>query len=90
MRFDEVLDHYFLEARSKLIDLAAFLNRVDRAGGADDFRLEAFRAACAELSSDRPERAKRVLLAFSDLSTEPAGSPGKPACGAPGKSPCAT
>ncbi len=82
MRSDEVLDQYFLDARSKLIDLAAFLDRVERAAGSHDFRLAAFREACAELASDRPERARRVLLAFSDPGAEPATAPGRPACGA--------
>ena len=82
MRRDQVLDHYFLEARSKLIDLAAFLDRLERAEGPDDFRVQAFHDACEELLSGQPDRAKRILLAFSDLSFEPASSPGKPACGA--------
>jgi hypothetical protein len=67
----EVLDLYFMDARSKLIDLAAFLDRVDRADGEADFRLDAFRAASQELHQNIPERAKRVLLAFSDRSQEP-------------------
>ncbi len=82
MRRDQVLDHYFLEARSKLIDLAAFLDRLERADGEEDFRAAAFRRACEELLSAQPERAKRILLAFSDLSTELAKAPGGPACGA--------
>ena len=82
MQRDQVLDQYFLEARSKLIDLAAFLDRIERADGAEDFRSEAFRRACAELTSPEPDKAKRILMAFSDLTTEPAGSPGAPAAGA--------
>ena len=30
---DKALDAYFLEARSKLLDLAAILDRIDRGGG---------------------------------------------------------
>ena len=30
---DEVIGRYFLEHRAKLIDIAAFLDRVERAGG---------------------------------------------------------
>jgi hypothetical protein len=39
MTRDEALNLYFLDARSKLIDLAAFLDRVERCPGEDDFRL---------------------------------------------------
>jgi hypothetical protein len=31
MKREQVIDLYFMEARAKLIDLAAFLDRVDRA-----------------------------------------------------------
>ena len=65
----EVLDLYFLDARSKLIDLAAFLDRIDRAEGDADFRLDAFHAALEKL--DFPERARAVLTSLSDLSIDP-------------------
>jgi hypothetical protein len=79
----EMLDLYFMDARSKLIDLAAFLDRIDRADGAADFRLDAFRTALRELDKSTPERAKQVLLAFSDSTTEPIPvAPGKGAVGA--------
>jgi hypothetical protein len=71
MTRDRVLDLYFMEARSKLIDLAAFLDRVDRAEGADDFRIKAFRHALKELDHGKPDRAKRVLLGLSDPTLEP-------------------
>lgn len=71
MTRQQVLDLYFMEARAKLIDLAAFLDRVDRAQGQDDFRLKGFRRALAELDGAKPERAKRVLLSLSDPTTEP-------------------
>ena len=87
MKREQALDLYFPDARSKLIDLAAFLDRVDRSPGAGDFRLAAFRDALAVLNSREPEKAKRVLLAFSDPTQDPvATAPGKSACGAwPGK-----
>jgi len=71
MTRDRVLDLYFMEARSKLIDLAAFLDRIDRAKGEDDFRIKALRKALKELDHAKPERAKRVLLSLSDPTTEP-------------------
>ena len=83
MTRQQVLDLYFLEARSKLIDLAAFLDRVERATGEADFRLTAFRTALAELNKPGPEMARRTHLVFSDPTTEPiAVAPGKGACGA--------
>ena len=78
----EVLDLYFIEARHKLIEIAAFLDRVDRAGGKPDFRLAAFRKALRAINA-KPARARRVLLAFSDPTRKPiAHAPGKGACGA--------
>ncbi len=71
MTSQQVLDLYFMEARHKLIDLAAFLDRIDRAGGSDDFRLTAFRTGLQELEKSGGDRAKRVLLAFSDPTLEP-------------------
>lgn len=76
MTRQQVLDLYFLEARHKLVDLAAFLDRVERAPGTGDFRLESFRAALAELSSRKKNRAKRVLLTFSDLTAKPIAKAG--------------
>jgi hypothetical protein len=84
MTRQEVLDLYFLDARSKLIDLAAFLDRVTRATGSADFRLQALQQAFNELQKgDTPDRAKRVLLAFSDPTTQPISkATTKAACGA--------
>ncbi|HUA68681.1 MAG TPA: hypothetical protein VMA13_09040 [Candidatus Saccharimonadales bacterium] len=83
MTKQQVLDLYFLDARHKLIDIAAFLDRTERAKGKDDFRLKAFRAAFKQLTGSKTEKAKRVLLAFSDPTTEPiAGAKTKAACGA--------
>jgi len=83
MTKQKVLDLYFLDARHKLIDIAAFLDRVERGGGRDDFRLQAFRAALSKLSGHRKHKAKNVLLAFSDLTTKPVDkAPGKGAAGA--------
>lgn len=75
-----VIDRYFLEHRAKVLDLAAFLDRVDRAtaaapdrGGATatDPRLAALRDALALLIDGRPERARRVLELWSDPTPHP-------------------
>ena len=87
MTREEVLDLYFMEARSKVIDLAAFMDRVERASGEEDFRMKAFREALRELEKGNSDRAKRVLLSLSDPTVEPIEkAPGKGAVGAwPGK-----
>lgn len=83
MTRSQVLDLYFVDARHKLIDLAAFMDRFDRADGGEDFRMIAFRNALLELGKGNREKAKQVLLAFSDLTTEPIpAATTKAACGA--------
>jgi hypothetical protein len=83
MTKQQVLDLYFMDARSKLIDIAAFLDRLDRAEGQPDFRAGAFRKALEWMEGAEQERAKGVLLSLSDPTTEPiAKAPGKGACGA--------
>jgi hypothetical protein len=62
------LDVHFLEARSKLLDLAAILDRIDR--GADaltgDPRVAQIRTAIQTLSETKgPDRAARVQELFS-------------------------
>jgi hypothetical protein len=71
MTRQQVLDLYFMEARCRLIDLAAFIDRVERSDGEDDFRMKAFRAALQELSKGNKEKAKSVLLSLSDPTSEP-------------------
>jgi hypothetical protein len=79
----QVLDLYFVEARSKLVDVAAFLDRAQRAEGAEDFRLKAFRAALGQLRAGGPNRARRVLESLSDPTVKPIAAAGdKSACGA--------
>lgn len=83
MTRNETLDLYFMDARAKVLDIAAFLDRVQRGTGEADFRLGALREALGELSRETPDRAKAVLLSLSDPTVEPiAKSPGKGAVGA--------
>ena len=72
---------YFMEARAKLIDIAAFMDRVERDGYTDDFRYKAFQDALKALDSDT--RARDVLMALSDPTDEliPTATT-KAACGA--------
>ena len=65
----ELLDMQFIDARARLIDLAAFLDRLERHGGGDDIRHRYFMEAVPILLQDRPDRAKAVLEKFSDHTT---------------------
>ena len=61
------LDMFFLDARSRLLDLAATLDRLDRGDGtaAADPRLERIRQALLTLLETEPGRAERVQQVFS-------------------------
>jgi hypothetical protein len=70
----ELVDEYFIENRTKLLDIAAFLDRVDRADptcAATDFRLRAFVEALAALTGAPGDRTITVQHIFSDPRTEP-------------------
>jgi hypothetical protein len=78
-----VVEYGFIPVRAKLIDVAAFLDRVERYEVAGDFRCAALRDAAKLLVDGKPERARRILEKLSDPSTEPdAKSTGKAALGA--------
>lgn len=79
----DLLDLQFIDARHKLIDLAAFLDRIERHPGDDDYRFKALKNALPLLLADRPDRARAVLESFSDHSTElPQTAPFQGASGA--------
>ena len=70
----ELVDEYFIENRTRLLDVAAFLDRLDRAEGeeaASDFRMRAFREALAVLCDGGFPRVDRIQMIFSDPNTEP-------------------
>ena len=78
-----IVDQGFIAVRAKLIDLAAFFDRIERYDVADDFRCAALREAAALLNDGKPERARRILEKLSDPTTEPdEKSSGKAALGA--------
>ena len=66
----ELLDLQFIETRHKLLDLAAFLDRIDRHPGEQDYRFTALKAALPILLETRPDRACAILEALSDQTTE--------------------
>jgi hypothetical protein len=83
MKRRELLDLYFIEARSKLIDVAAFLDRLDRSEGEPDFRLAAFTQALDQLHGGERSRVERVLASLSDPTVDPIpAATTKAACGA--------
>jgi hypothetical protein len=62
----ELVDEYFIENRTKLLEIAAFLDRLDRADpsyAAHDFRMKAFAEALAGLSrpSNRVDYIQELL-----------------------------
>jgi hypothetical protein len=73
------MDAYFLEARSRLLDVAAMLDRVGRGPGSAsaDARLAKIREAIAVLNQDGVGRAERVQHIFS-LPYDPAWPVPKP------------
>ena len=70
----QLVDEYFIENRNRLLEVAAFLDRLDRTNPAvtsSDFRMEAFREAVLALTNAGPERLQQIQLIFSDPGTEP-------------------
>ncbi|MEZ4496415.1 MAG: hypothetical protein R2845_06480 [Thermomicrobiales bacterium] len=68
----QLIDEYFMESRTKILDIAAFLDRLDRSvdeDGKDDFRILAMKQAMQELNSEVAGRIERVLMIFSDQNT---------------------
>lgn len=77
MTQQEIIDRYFLEHRAKVLDIAAFLDRIDRCNEDDtDFRVEALQRSIAELHTGSEGRTERILLLLSDHSSEPIESAG--------------
>jgi hypothetical protein len=75
----QIVDAYFMEHRAKLLDIAAFLDRLDRAvdapsAGPDDVRVRALRRAVPLLLDGRPDRVRRMLDLLSDHTREPIAS----------------
>lgn len=73
----ELLDEYFVENRNRLLEVAAFLDRIERAERADrahtttDFRGSALRAAIATLASPSPNHVDQIQMLLSDPTSEP-------------------
>ena len=62
---EKALDAYFLEARARLMDLAAILDRIDRGGTMNDPRVTRIQEALEVIGSNSVGRAARVQEVFS-------------------------
>ena len=70
----QLIDKYFMEVRARILDVAAFLDRMDRAverNAEDDFRMVAMRQAFQALCAGTPGRVYDIQMIFSDPTTEP-------------------
>ena len=64
-----MVDAYFIENRMRVLEMAAFLDRLERAADGpapDDFRLAALKAALVRLAEGGPECVRDVQMIFSD------------------------
>jgi hypothetical protein len=71
----ELVDEYFIENRTRLLEIAAFLDRLDRTdpSASQDFRMQAFIEGLA-IVAEGGGRLDRLQLLFSDPTTEPLGA----------------
>lgn len=70
----ELVDEYFIETRNRIIEVAAFLDRIDRADPAvarEDFRVRALTDAIGLLASRSATRVQDIQVLLSDPTTEP-------------------
>jgi hypothetical protein len=69
----ELTDEYFIENRNRLLEIAAFLDRLDRADpvrGSRDFRMQAFVEALGLLAGQGPDYLMKIQMLLSDPGTE--------------------
>src|SRR5437870_6130205 len=74
LKQQQLIDAYFMEVRAKILDVAAFLDRMDRSvarNAEDDFRMVAMRQALQALCAGTPGRVYNIQMIFSDPTTEP-------------------
>lgn len=58
---DELLEMYYNDMRSHLLEVAAAFDRIDRAGGTADPRLKRLRRLARIVADEESDRAKRFL-----------------------------
>jgi hypothetical protein len=62
----ELLDLYWADMRSHLLEVAGAFDRLERAGGVDDPRLRALRRVARIAVDDQPDRTRRFLEELSE------------------------
>jgi len=70
----ELVDEYFIENRTKLLEIGAFLdrlNRIDPGYTERDFRMRCFHAALSSLSASGIQHVLEIQTVFSDPTDEP-------------------
>jgi hypothetical protein len=71
----QIVDEYFIENRHRILDVAAFLDRLDRSSDGEDpsqdFRIDPFHKALAVLTDSNPDRLRRIHMIFSDPTAQP-------------------
>jgi hypothetical protein len=71
----QLVDEYFIENRNRIIEVAAFLDRLDRADtgvATNDFRVRALREALEVLlAGGSGDRVREIQMLMSDPSAEP-------------------
>jgi hypothetical protein len=71
---EQLVDEYFIENRTRLLEIAAFLDRLDRTDSATkarDFRMKAFSEALAILAGSSDDRLMQIQMLLSDPTAEP-------------------
>jgi len=71
MNKQSVADQYFLDARAKLLDLAAYIDRMHRAEGESDYRWHNLAACLPVLIDASSDKTRRILEMLSDPTEAP-------------------
>ena len=80
----QIADEYFIENRNRVLEIAAFLDRLDRADpsrASRDFRMRAFGEALKILAEKQPGYMLQIQKLLSDPTTEPLPTPTEPVPG---------
>jgi hypothetical protein len=75
MSAKQALETYFLDNRARLLEIASFLDRIDRykdsSVAKNDFRYQSFTKAIELIITSEKDRTENLQLLFSDLSVGP-------------------
>jgi hypothetical protein len=75
MAAKQALDLYFLDNRARMLEIAAFLDRIDRYPGASeamsDYRYRSFLKALKIIFESKQDRTIKIQQLFSDMTIEP-------------------